>query len=104
MWFYYNREIELAYNERLGQRSSLYRNVNVDNYKSDLPLLINFVKVLYVVRFVFDFTPVVADLADSHEKEVVCWIETSTVSEETTNTSSATQTPKASEISAKRSW
>ena len=52
----------------------------------------------------FDFTPLIADLVDSHEKEVVCWIDTSTVNEETTNTSSATQTPKASEISANKSW
>jgi len=57
-----------------------------------------------MVRFVLDFTPVVADLVDSHEKEAVCWIDTSTVREETTNTRRATQIPKASEMSAKRSW
>ena len=64
----------------------------------------NFVNVLYTVRLAFDFTPVVVDLADSHEKEAVCWIETSTVRDETTSTSNATQIPKASEISARRSW
>lgn len=46
----------------------------------------------------------VTDVLDSHENDVVCWIDTSTVNEETTSTSSATQTPKASEISANKSW
>jgi len=51
-----------------------------------------------------EFNSTNLDLADSQANEVVCWIVTKTVNDETTKTNKATQTPKASEISAKRSW
>jgi hypothetical protein len=57
-----------------------------------------------LVKVAFDFRLTVLNLVDSHEKEVDCWMEISTVSEETVKTSNATQTPKASAISASRSW
>ena len=64
----------------------------------------NFVKDLYEVKFDVDTVLVLFALEDSHANDVVCCIAINTVNEETTKTIKATQIPKASAISAKRSW
>lgn len=62
----------------------------------------NFVNDLY--KTVFEFEVCLFDLVFSQAKIDVCWTVISTVNEEMVKTNKVTQIPKASDISANKSW
>jgi len=62
------------------------------------------VKDLYEVRLVFETVLVALAFDDSQAKAVVCCTAINTVKEDTTRTIRATQIPKASAMSANKSW
>lgn len=67
-------------------------------------MLTNFVRDLYDVKVEFETVLVELTFEDSQAKAVVCCIAISTVKEDTTKIIRATQIPKASAMSANKSW